>query len=84
MRCELSWSLTALSNVADELQLGKPVFLDGSGGAHTDDPRIRRCGYGMAIYVEQVLVGAQGQVASPYSEINYGTVDTLFPPFLLY
>ena len=46
---ELSWEVGSPSKL-QTLGLGPiDVFVDGSGGKHSDDPRLRRCGWGVVI-----------------------------------
>lgn len=58
------------------------VFLDGSGGRFSSDPRLRRCGWGIVViiplpheykivsWVSGTLVGAQTEQTVPRSEIT--------------
>ena len=42
---------------------------DGSGGEHTKDPRIRRCGFGLVILEPQQVAGDCSKVAGDRSKL---------------
>ena len=60
-------SITLLPMPEDEL---RHVFLDGSGGAHSSDPRLRRCGFAA------VMVDSMGP-ANTMAQVTYGALGGL-------
>ena len=45
----------------------RPIYLDGSGGEHSSDPRLRRCGFAWVQYMETTgaLWGQYGALEGP-------------------